>query len=125
MHFMVTCSKCGSGIEGYNIGYCENEDCDRYGVVIAIRAFQGKAYKSNLKGTFISFAEPEHPAKILSIHEVAIKTGLSPDQIRYYARNGHIKPRRKGKWGHFQFHQKDVDILNKLVAKRHTKEGGK
>jgi anthranilate/para-aminobenzoate synthase component II len=105
MDYHANCPKCGSD------------------VLITFHVLHGKASCVNAKGTFTSFADPEHPAKILSIHEVSIKTCLTPDQIRYYARNGHIKPRRKGKCGHFQFHQKDVDILNKLVAKRHTKEG--
>ena len=135
----MICPECGKEITGFSmmrgvsempVMFCFTTSCSRRGVMVFMDAvkdwrthevtaekYQGrKVVDSSLVLVAVrSVYVQEHPAKILSIQEVCSRTGLNGDQIRYYARTGVIKPRRRGNRGKWQFYQKDVNVLNSMI----------
>jgi hypothetical protein len=139
MSSRAICPECKKDILGHTMMrgmseipmiYCCNPTCSRCGVPVQLNAIQNwrtgeitaEKYQSQEVAPKISVLTivkmmytPVHPAKILSIHEVCTRTGLNEEQVRYYARTGAIKPRRRGNRGKWQFYQKDIEILNGMI----------
>jgi DNA-binding transcriptional MerR regulator len=56
----------------------------------------------------------------LTIHEVAKRTGLSIDTLRYYERIGLIEPVARAKSGHRRYTQQDLNWIDLLIHLRNT-----
>ncbi|GHO78769.1 MerR family transcriptional regulator [Ktedonobacter sp. SOSP1-85] len=55
-----------------------------------------------------------------SIQQVAERTGLSIDTLRYYERIGLLEPVRRASSGHRRYMQKDIDWIGLVINLRET-----
>ncbi len=56
----------------------------------------------------------------LTIQEVAKRTGLSIDTLRYYERIGLLEPVGRAQSGHRRYTQQDLDWIDLLIGLRNT-----
>jgi len=56
----------------------------------------------------------------LTIQQVAERTGLSIDTLRYYERIGLLEPARRAQSGHRRYTQRDLDWIDLLIGLRDT-----
>jgi DNA-binding transcriptional MerR regulator len=55
-----------------------------------------------------------------SIHQVAKRTGLSIDTLRYYERIGLLEPVNRASSGYRRYRQKDIDWIGLIINLRET-----
>ena len=55
-----------------------------------------------------------------SIQQVAERTGLSIDTLRYYERIGLLEPVRRASSGHRRYRQRDIDWISLVINLRET-----
>jgi len=65
-------------------------------------------------------AEPEQPARTLSIADAAESSGLSAHTLRYYERTGLLEPVSRNGSGHRRYRQADLERITFLARLRAT-----
>ena len=65
-------------------------------------------------------AEPERPARALSIAAAAESSGLSAHTLRYYEREGLLEPVRRNRSGHRRYREADLELIAFLAKLRAT-----
>ena len=67
-----------------------------------------------------AMAEPERPARPLSIADAAESSGLSAHTLRYYERAGLLEPVGRNGSGHRRYRQTDLERITFLAKLRAT-----
>ena len=67
-----------------------------------------------------AMAEPEQPARTLSIADAAESSGLSAHTLRYYERTGLLEPVSRNGSGHRRYRQADLERITFLARLRAT-----
>src|SRR5262245_66541601 len=67
-----------------------------------------------------AMAEPERPARTLSIADAAESSGLRAHTLRYYEREGLLEPVSRNGSGHRRYRETDLELIAFLAKLRAT-----